>query len=104
MIREITKSNFEEEVLKSEKLVLVDLYAEWCGPCKMVAPIIKELAEEYKDIVVCKVDVDNNTEIASKYNIRNIPTILFIKDGQVVDKLVGSVQKKQFVEKISMYQ
>ena len=103
MVIEFNESNFEQEVLKSEKLVVVDLFAEWCGPCKVISPIIDEVSIEFeKEISVGKVDVDNNSEIANKYNIRNIPTILFIKDGQVVDKLVGSVQKKQIVDKINL--
>ena len=103
MVIEFNESNFEQEVLKGEKLVVVDLFAEWCGPCKVISPIIYEISIEFeKEISVGKVDVDNNSEIANKYNIRNIPTILFIKDGQVVDKLVGSVQKKQIVDKINL--
>jgi len=103
MVKEFKESNFEQEVLKSEKLVVVDLFAEWCGPCKVISPIIDEISIEFEnEISVGKVDVDNNSEIANKYNIRNIPTILFIKDGQVVDKLVGSVQKKQIVDKINL--
>lgn len=103
MVKEFNESNFEQEVLKSEKLVVVDLFAEWCGPCKVISPIIDEISIEFEnEISVGKVDVDNNSEIANKYNIRNIPTILFIKDGQVVDKLVGSVQKKQIVDKINL--
>jgi len=101
MTIELTDSNFEETVIKSGKPVLVDFWAEWCGPCRMVAPIVHELSDEYKGKVVFgKVDVDNNNGVASKYGIRNIPTILFFKNGQVVDKLVGAVPKKQFVEKI----
>lgn len=90
-----------EEVLKSDKPVVIDFWAEWCGPCRMVGPIIDELAEAYEgDVVIGKVDVDNNDEITSKYGIRNIPTILFIKDGEVVDKQVGAAQKTVLVEKI----
>jgi len=101
MTIELTDSNFEETVIKSGKPVLVDFWAEWCGPCRMVAPVVHELSDEYKGKVVFgKVDVDNNNGVASKYGIRNIPTILFFKNGQVVDKLVGAVTKKQFVEKI----
>lgn len=89
------------EVLQSDKLVVIDFWAEWCGPCKMVGPIIEEIGEEYKDkVVVGKLDVDNNDETTSKYGIRNIPTVLFIKNGEVVDKVVGAAPKKNFTDKI----
>lgn len=90
-----------DEVLKSDKPVVIDFWAEWCGPCRMVGPIIDELAKAYEeDVIIGKVDVDNNDEITSKYGIRNIPTILFIKNGEVVDKQVGVAQKTALVEKI----
>lgn len=90
-----------DEVLKTDKPVVIDFWAEWCGPCRMVGPIIDELAEAYEgEVIVGKVDVDNNDEITSKYGIRNIPTILFIKNGEVVDKQVGAAQKSIFVDKI----
>ncbi len=90
-----------DEVLQSDKLVVIDFWAEWCGPCKMVGPIIDEIGEEYKDkVVVGKLDVDNNDETTSKYGIRNIPTVLFIKNGEVVDKVVGAAPKKNFTDKI----
>ena len=93
-----------ESVLKTDKLVVIDFWAEWCGPCKMVGPIIDQLAEEYKEnVVVGKVDVDNNDDATSKYSIRNIPTTLFIKGGEIVDKVVGAGSKKVFVEKIEKY-
>lgn len=89
------------EVLKTDKLVVIDFWAEWCGPCKMVGPIIDQISEEYKDkVVVGKVDVDNNDDTTSKYGIRNIPTILFIKNGEVVDKMVGAGAKNLFTDKI----
>ncbi|MBD8348770.1 thioredoxin 1 [Dysgonomonas alginatilytica] len=100
MALEITDATFEE-VLKSDKLVVVDFWAEWCGPCRMVGPIVEELAVDYADkVVVGKVDVDNNDEITSKFGIRNIPTILFFKNGEIVDKQVGAAQKSALVEKI----
>ncbi|MBN1637540.1 MAG: thioredoxin [Ignavibacteriales bacterium] len=100
----ITDENFDEEVLKSDKLVLVDLWAVWCGPCKAIASIIKELSVEYSDkIKVGKMDVDNNPIIPTKYGIRSIPTVLYIKNGSVVDSVVGAVHKNNFVEKISLH-
>lgn len=100
MALEITDAGFDE-LLKSEKPLVIDFWAEWCGPCRMVGPIVDELAEEYADkVTIGKVDVDNNDEITSKYGIRNIPTILFIKGGMVVDKQVGAAQKAILVEKI----
>jgi thioredoxin 1 len=90
-----------DEVLNSDKPVVIDFWAEWCGPCRMVGPIIDELAAAYEgDVIIGKVDVDNNDEITSKYGIRNIPTILFIKNGEVVDKQVGAAQKNVLVDKI----
>ena len=100
MALEITDSNFQE-VIGSDKLVVIDFWAEWCGPCRMVGPIVEELAKEYEGkAVIGKVDVDSNDEITSKYGIRNIPTILFLKNGELVDKQVGAAQKSVLVEKI----
>jgi thioredoxin 1 len=101
MAIEFTDANFEEIAVKSDKPVIVDFWAEWCGPCRMVAPIIEELAKDYEGkAVIGKVNVDNNNEISSKYGIRNIPTILFLKNGEVVDKQVGAVQKAVLAEKL----
>lgn len=101
MAIELTDSNFEENVLKSDKPVLVDFWAEWCGPCRMVAPIVSELAKEYEGkAVVGKVDVDSNPKISADFGIRNIPTILFFKNGEVVDKQVGAVPKSVLASKI----
>ncbi len=101
MAIELTDSNFEELVLKSDKPVLVDFWAEWCGPCRMVAPIVKEISAEYEGkAVVGKLDVDTNPEVAQKYGIRNIPTILFFKNGEVADKQVGAVPKSMLTAKI----
>jgi len=101
MALELTDSNFEELVVKSDKPALVDFWAEWCGPCRMVAPFVEEISKEYENkAVVGKVDVDSSTEVAAKYGIRNIPTILFFKNGKVVDKQVGAAPKKALIEKL----
>lgn len=101
MALEFTDSNFEETALKSDKPVLVDFWAEWCGPCRMVGPIVEEVANEYADkAVVGKLNVDLNPEVATKYGIRSIPTILFIKNGEVVDRQVGAVPKAALIKKL----
>ncbi|MCW3085484.1 MAG: thioredoxin [Bacteroidetes bacterium] len=94
MAVQITDANFEELVTKSDKPVLLDFWAEWCGPCRMVGPLVEELSNEYEGkALVGKVDVDANANISAMFGIRNIPTILFFKGGQVVDKQVGAVPK-----------
>lgn len=101
MALEITETNFDDLVIKTDKPVIIDFWAEWCGPCRMVGPIVNEIAEAYKDkVVVGKVDVDSNPGIANKFGIRNIPTILFFKNGEVVDKQIGAVPKSNIVNKL----
>ena len=104
MALELTDANFDEVVLQSDKPVIVDLWAVWCGPCRMVGPIVEEIADEYSEkVVVGKLDVDSNPTVTAKYGIRNIPTILFFKDGEVVDKQVGAVPKSVLVSKLEKY-
>ncbi len=101
MALEITDANFEEVVLKSDKAVVVDFWAEWCGPCRMLGPIIEEMSHDYEGkAVIGKVNVDLNPGVAAKFGIRNIPTVLIIKNGEVVDKVVGAVPKAQLVAKL----
>ena len=97
---ELTDSNFNE-VINSDKPVLVDFWAEWCGPCKMIAPVVEELAGDYDGkAVVGKLDVDSNPEVSAKFGIRSIPTLLVFKNGQVVDKQVGAVSKNVLAQKL----
>ena len=99
--KNITDENFETEVLKASKPTLVDFWAEWCGPCRMVGPLVDELSKEYEETaVIGKVNVDENPNTAAKYGIRSIPTILFLKDGELKDKSVGAVAKKQLADKL----
>lgn len=101
MALEITDANFDEIVLKSTKPVLVDFWAAWCGPCRMVGPIIEEISTDFEGkAVVGKLDVDSNQEFAAKYGVRNIPTVLLFKNGEVVDKQVGVAQKNVYTDKI----
>jgi thioredoxin 1 len=97
----ITDANHEEMANKGQLLV-VDFWAQWCGPCRSIAPIVEELATEFEGkAIIGKVDVDDNPDIVSKFGIRNIPTIIFIKNGEMVDKVVGAVPKNELLEKIN---
>lgn len=98
---EFTDGNFEAEVLNSDKPVLVDFWAEWCGPCRMIGPVVEEMAGEYDGKAkIGKVNVDNNPEISVKYGIRSIPALLIFKNGEVVDQIVGAVPKPQLTKQL----
>lgn len=98
---ELTDQNFDEVVLHSDKPVIVDFWAEWCGPCHIVGPIVEEIGNEYAEqALVGKLDVDSNPNVTRKYGIRNIPTVLFFKNGEVADKQVGAVPKSNLVNKL----
>lgn len=104
MAVEITDNNFEEMVMQQDKVAVLDFWADWCGPCKVIAPFIEELSTEYEGkAVIGKVNVDDNAGVAMKYGIRNIPTVLFIKGGKVVDKQVGAAPKKVLEEKLQSH-
>ncbi len=101
MALEITDANFEELVVKSDKPVMIDFWAVWCGPCRMVAPFVEEMAKEYEGrAVIGKVDVDSNPGVAQQFGIRNIPTILFLKNGEIADKQVGACPKTVLTGKL----
>ncbi len=98
---EITDANFQQEVMKSETPVLVDFWAAWCGPCKMIGPVVEEIAKEYEGkLKVGKVNVDNNPEISMQFGIRSIPTLMVFKGGKVVEQIIGAVPKKNLMEKV----
>ena len=99
-ILKVTSENFEEEVLKSEKVVLVDFYADWCGPCKMLSPVMEEIAQENEDIKVVKINIDNQRDLALDYDVMTIPTVVAIKNGQEIDRLVGVADKSEILNLI----
>lgn len=96
----ITKDNFEQEVMRSEKPVLIDFWASWCGPCRMLSPVVDEIAEETAEIKVCKVNVDNETVLAEKFGIQSIPALIFIKNGKTVGTSIGFKPKQEILQMI----
>ena len=104
MAYKFTDDNFEQEVLNSDIPVLVDFYADWCGPCKMIGPVIEELAQEYEGVVkIGKIDVDENQNYSTKYRVMTIPNLIFFKEGEKVDQLIGVVSRDQLVEKLEAF-
>lgn len=97
MVKELNKDNFKQEVLDSDKVALVDFFADWCGPCKMVGPIVDQIASENSDINVCKINVDEQPELAARYNVMSIPTLISFKDGQELKKSIGLVSKDEIL-------
>lgn len=94
----VNEENFEEEVLQSEKPVLVDFFAEWCGPCKMLSPVVDSIAEEMPQIKVCKIDIDDSIELAQQYRVMSVPTLLIFQNGKVIDQSVGVIPRDRLLE------
>jgi thioredoxin 1 len=102
MAHEFTDATFQQEVIQSDKVTLIDLWAEWCGPCRMMTPIVEELSAEYKDrAVIGKLNVDDNPEVPTEYNVRGIPTFLLFKNGELKEKIVGAQTKQTLQNKIN---
>lgn len=99
-VLKVTSENFEKEVLQSDKPVLIDFYADWCGPCKMLSPIVDEVAEENTDIKVVKINVDNAQDLAMKYQVMSIPTLVVIRDGREVNRSIGLIDKSEVISLI----
>ena len=97
----LTMENFNEEVMKTESKVVIDFWAKWCGPCRMLLPIVDELSNELKEVKVCKVDIDEQTDLASKFHIMAIPTVLIVKEGKIENRLIGLQEKRTILEAIN---
>ncbi len=98
----VTDATFEDEVLKADKLVIVDFWATWCGPCKMIAPILEDIAGEFSDsLKVTKVDVDSNNAVAAKFGIMSIPSLIFFKNGEEIDRVIGAIPKSQLESRVN---
>lgn len=97
----VNSENFENDVRKNEKVVLVDFYATWCGPCKMLSPVLDQVSSEVEDVVIGKLDIDESLDIAKEFNVMSVPTMIIFKDGKEVDRLVGLRQKSQIIEAIN---
>lgn len=97
----LTMENFNEEVMKTESKVVIDFWAKWCGPCRMLLPIVDELSNELKEVKVCKVDIDEQPELASKFHIMAIPTVLIVKEGKIENRLIGLQEKRTILEAIN---
>ena len=98
----LTRNNFKTEVMQSDKTVLIDFWAEWCGPCRMMSPVIDEVAETLSDVKVCKVNVDEASDLASMFGIKSIPTLVVIKNGQTVNKSIGLISKEQVLQLLNV--
>lgn len=104
MALEITDASFNEVISKKDTLVMIDFWATWCGPCQKIGPVIEELAQEYEGkAIIGKCDVDGNSDVVAQFRVRNVPTVVFLKNGELLDKLVGANPKSAFVEKIEKY-
>ena len=104
MALEITDASFNEVISKKDTLVVIDFWATWCGPCQKIGPVIEELAQEYEGkAIIVKCDVDGNSDVVAQFRVRNVPTVVFLKNGELLDKLVGANPKSAFVEKIEKY-
>lgn len=97
MVKHLTESDFDSEVLESEQTVLVDFYADWCGPCKMLSPVIEEIAAEQTNVKICKVNVDDESGLAQRYGVMSIPTMIVVKNGKVVERVTGALPKAKIV-------